>query len=153
MPVQRRVQSIGPSGFKGVIQNRSKYQTHIYDGKKKYYLGTFLTAEKAAEAFLEAETRLFGNTFICRCGREWQVKRKVPPFVQEKRSKFQWKCPHCDPKLYVNNYDPNNPETPKPSENIKSIVGEIYLKSEAQVKGAGAKKLEGRKLLKKPKNR
>jgi len=84
------------------------------------------------EAFLEAETRLFGNAFKCRCGREWMCKRKIAPFVQLKGTMKDWKCPHCDPPSYDNKFDPNDAATlsEKP-ENIKSIVGDIYLKSEA----------------------
>ena len=99
MPAQRKEQK-GTSGFRGVIKQRNKFNTYINADGKKHYLGTFLRPEKAAEAYLEAETRLFGNTFICRCGREWQVKKKVAPFVQEKK-KRDWKCPRCDPMSFV----------------------------------------------------
>ena len=98
MPVQR-YQNIGASGFRGATKSQTKFMSQIKDGNKKYYLGNFPTAEKAAEAYLEAETRLFGNTFICRCGREWLVKKKVAPFVQEKNNR-DWKCPHCDPMSF-----------------------------------------------------
>ena len=105
MPAQRKEQK-GTSGFRGVIKQRNKFNTYINADGKKHYLGTFLRPEKAAEAYLEAETRFFGIPFTCReprCRREYLVRKKFAPFDQ---GELDWKCPRCNPTNFVNEYDP-----------------------------------------------
>lgn len=47
--------------YKGVRKMRSKFQSRLYDGVKTHYLGTFVYAVEAAEAYDKAALQHFGQ--------------------------------------------------------------------------------------------
>lgn len=50
------------TGFRGVTKDRNGYRAFIYDGTKRYELGTFRTVEEAASAYNSKSIELFGKT-------------------------------------------------------------------------------------------
>ncbi len=50
----RRISSVGKSGFRGVVKEPKHYKASIYRGGKKLHLGMFKTAEDAAKAYDDA---------------------------------------------------------------------------------------------------
>lgn len=64
MSMLRRNQrkSSNKTGYRGVVQTGKRYHAFIYDGKRKIELGSYDTAEAAAEAYNKKSLELFGNT-------------------------------------------------------------------------------------------
>jgi hypothetical protein len=64
MSVLRRNQSksSNKTGYRGVVKTGKKYQAFIYDGQKRIELGSYETAELAAEAYNKKSIELFGKT-------------------------------------------------------------------------------------------
>ena len=58
----RKTPTDNTTGYKGVYKIRGKYTAKIVFQKKQYHLGSYETAEEAAEARQEAEHILFGGT-------------------------------------------------------------------------------------------
>jgi hypothetical protein len=56
--VDKRVESKGASGYKGVYKQGSRWCSHIIIGKKLIYLGSFDTPEAAHEAYCKAKNEL-----------------------------------------------------------------------------------------------
>lgn len=49
-------------GYRGVVQDRKKFRAVIYQDRKPINLGSFDTAEEAAEAYNKKSVELFGTT-------------------------------------------------------------------------------------------
>lgn len=49
-------------GYRGVVKDRKKYRAVIYQDRKPINLGSFDTAEEAAEAYNKKSVELFGQT-------------------------------------------------------------------------------------------
>lgn len=49
-------------GYRGVVQDRKKFRAVIYQDRKPINLGSFDTAEEAAEAYNKKSIELFGQT-------------------------------------------------------------------------------------------
>lgn len=64
MSMLRRNQSksSNKTGYRGVVKTGKKYHAFIYDGKKRIELGSYNTAEEAAEAYNKKSIELFGTT-------------------------------------------------------------------------------------------
>lgn len=64
MSMLRRNQSksSNKTGYRGVVQTGKRYLAFIYDGKKRIELGSYDSAEAAAEAYNKKSVELFGNT-------------------------------------------------------------------------------------------
>lgn len=64
MSMLRRNQSksSNKTGYRGVVQTGKRFLAFIYDGKKRIELGSYDTAEAAAEAYNKKSIELFGNT-------------------------------------------------------------------------------------------
>jgi hypothetical protein len=64
MSMLRRNQSksSNKTGYRGVVKTGKRYHAFIYDGKKRIELGSYNSAEEAAEAYNKKSVELFGNT-------------------------------------------------------------------------------------------
>lgn len=60
--VRNTDKTINKYGFRGVVKDRSKYRAVIYFDRKPISLGSFDTAEAAAEAYNKKSIELFGHT-------------------------------------------------------------------------------------------
>jgi len=49
-------------GYRGVVQDRKKFRAVIYKDRKPINLGSYYTAEEAAEAYNQKSIELFGST-------------------------------------------------------------------------------------------
>lgn len=59
---RNQTKSSNKTGYRGVVQTGKKFHAFIYDGKKRIEIGSFDTAEEAAEAYNKKSIELFGNT-------------------------------------------------------------------------------------------
>jgi hypothetical protein len=59
--INARIRNDNSSGFKGVARNGKGWRAFIRHKGKQVHLGTFNTKEKAAAAYKEAATRLYGE--------------------------------------------------------------------------------------------
>ena len=71
------------SGYRGVTFDRNGYRAFIYDGKKRYELGTYPTAEEAALAYNQKSIELFGKT------KGLNIISKVKPIPLKTRASFE----------------------------------------------------------------
>ena len=78
---KRKHRSDNTSGFRGVYPRGGRYRVIIGFKKKRFYLGTYDTFEKAVKARLDAEA-LIHDGFV-KAYYAWQEQGSVEPFVYE----------------------------------------------------------------------
>lgn len=60
--VRNTDKTVNRLGYRGVVKDRKKFRAVIYQDRKPVNLGTFDTAEEAAEAYARKSKELFGTT-------------------------------------------------------------------------------------------